>query len=316
METLFDVDRSALDSINDPLLEMHNVQLWIKRDDEIDPEVSGNKWRKLKYNILQCRQQKNQGILTFGGAFSNHLVATAAACSKAGLNSVGVVRGDELKPTSNSTLKRCASLGMHLHFVSREEYYLRNERYYHEELLQQFPNLLVVPEGGANYRGMIGCQELVGEISVPFHRLFVAQGTSTTSCGVLFGLSTDQVVSVVPVLKGFDSIAEMQQLLSKSGIDSEIIASLLSRVEVLDWFHFGGYAKYTDVLLRFISEFYQVHGVKLDPVYTGKAMFALWDGIKKGKYDGQSIVFLHTGGLQGIAGIESKTGASLFGSKE
>lgn len=312
MLDLFDTSRSVLHAINDSLLEAHGVSLHLKRDDLIDSEVSGNKWRKLKYNILQCNQFKNEGILTFGGAYSNHLVATAAACAKAGLNSVGVVRGDELNANSNVTLDRCAELGMHLHFVSREEYHLRDERYYHEELLNAFPNLWVVPEGGSNYWGMVGCQELVSEIKEPFDRLIVAQGTSTTSCGLLLGLSEEQKLSVVPALKGFDSISEMKQRFGKSGIDAETTSQLIAQTEVLNEYHFEGYAKYSDELIDFMRTFYQKHTVKLDHVYTGKVMFGLWEEIKSGKYDGEKIVFVHTGGLQGLSGLESKLGEKVY----
>lgn len=312
MVDLFDTSHSVLNKITDPFLDAHEVSLYVKRDDLIDSEVSGNKWRKLKFNVLQCIQYKNEGILTFGGAYSNHLVATAAACKKAGLKSVGVVRGDELNAGSNETLKRCNELGMHLHFVSREEYILRNERYYHEELLTEFPNLWVVPEGGANYWGMIGCQEILGEIDQPFDRMIVAQGTTTTSCGVLMGLTNNQQLSVVPVLKGYDSLGEMKQLFNKSGIDAETNEQLLSRAEVLDSFHFGGYAKYNDALIQFIRVFHAKHQIKLDHVYTGKAIFALWNQIEAGKYEGETIVFIHTGGLQGISGLEDKLGASLY----
>lgn len=312
METLFDTSASTLECINDSVLEQHQVKLWVKRDDKIDSDVSGNKWRKLKYNVLQCEHNRNEGVLTFGGAFSNHLVATASACHRLGMRSVGVVRGDELHPQSNETLQRCYDLGMHLHFVSREEYYLRGERFYQEELLAEFPNLWIVPEGGANYMGMIGCQELLGEITVPFDRIVVAQGTTTTSCGILLGLSLTQRVTVIPVLKGFESDKEMRHLMGKSGIDPETIHALMESTDVLDTYHFGGYAKVNDELVEFIIQFYQKHQMKLDPVYTGKAMFGLWEEIKAGKYDGETIVFLHTGGLQGINGMEQRLERKFF----
>lgn len=312
MTDLFDTSLSSIDTITDPILEKHGISLFVKRDDLIDSEVSGNKWRKLKYNVLQCVQVKNEGILTFGGAYSNHLVATAAACHKAGLKSVGVVRGDELNPSSNETLQKCQDYGMHLHFVSREEYHLRNERFYHEELLNEFPNLWVVPEGGANYWGMIGCQEMVKEFKVPFDRMIVGQGTSTTSCGLLLGLNDHQKLTAVPALKGYNGLKEMEGLLGKTGIDAETIAQLLSNTELLEDYHFGGYAKYDDALVGFMRNFYRNHGIKLDHVYTGKAMYGLWEQIQEGKYDGETIVFVHTGGLQGLAGLEMKMGESLY----
>ncbi|GAB5415911.1 MAG: pyridoxal-phosphate dependent enzyme [Crocinitomicaceae bacterium] len=312
MEQLFDTSLSVLHELNDSILRAHRVRLFVKRDDLIDDAVSGNKWRKLKFNILQCQQYKNEGILTFGGAFSNHLVATASACRKAGLTSVGVVRGDELKPNSNATLAKCGELGMQLYFVSREEYHLRAERYYHEELLKEFPNLHIVPEGGANYWGMIGCQEIVREIDLEFDRIVMAQGTTATSCGVILGLESEQRLTAVPALKGFDSKSEMERLFGKSGIDAETTEQLLAQAQILDQYHFGGYAKYNDELLNFMREFYRAHQMKLDPVYTGKALYGFFEEVKKGCYDGETIVFLHTGGLQGVVGIEERVGERLF----
>ena len=307
-----DTDNSVLTRINSELLDANRTRLYVKRDDLIHPEVSGNKWRKLKYNILQCQQQKNGGILTFGGAFSNHLVATAAACNLAGLSSVGVVRGDELNPESNETLKRCGEFGMHLHFVSREEYYLRGDRSYHEALLEDFPNQMIVPEGGANYLGMIGCQEIPDEIEMPVDRFVLAQGTTTTSCGIALSLGDHQKLTAVPALKGFDAHDEMKGLFMRSGISSEIAEECLSRTEILADYHFGGYAKFDEALIGFIREFHIEHGLKLDPVYTGKAMFALMDRIAKGFYRNETIVFVHTGGLQGISGVEQKMNEPLF----
>lgn len=312
MEFDLDTSKSVVQELFSDALKKRNVRLFVKRDDLIDSEISGNKWRKIKYNVIRCQQQKNAGVLTFGGAFSNHLVATASACNRVGLDSVGVVRGDELNINSNSTLSRCYELGMKLHFVSREEYHLRYERYYHESLLEVFPNMLVVPEGGANYYGVIGCQEIVSEIDFKPDRLVLAQGTTTTSCGILLSTKEEQKVSVVPVMKGYDSLGEMSSLLMKSGVEEQMVEEYLSRVDVLSECHFGGYAKYNEELIDFIRTFKKQHDLELDPVYTGKAMFALMEQIDQEKYDNESIVFVHTGGLQGIAGIESKLGESLF----
>jgi 1-aminocyclopropane-1-carboxylate deaminase len=310
---VLDLSRSILVQVNDPVLEAHNVELFIKRDDLLDSEISGNKWRKLKFNVAQCIHMKNRGVLTFGGAFSNHLVATAAACKKAGIDSIGIVRGDELNENSNDTLRRCASYGMQLIFVSRSEYLMRYERAYHEDLLTQFPNFYIVPEGGANYYGMIGCQEILAEVEESFDRVVLAQGTTATSCGVGLSLYENQTMSVVPVMKGYDSLSEMRGLMGKSGISDEAIEEVLERTNVLSEYHFGGYGKYTSDLLAFIRSFYASNGIKIDPVYTGKAMFALYDQVKKGSWENEKILFIHTGGLQGAASIEKKSGINLFG---
>lgn len=312
MDATPNISLSTLDELKSNLLESKGIRLFVKRDDKIHSDISGNKWRKLKYNLLQCQHQKNDGILTFGGAFSNHLVATAAACAQAGLKSVGVVRGDELNAQSNETLKRCSALGMQLHFVSRSEYYLKEERAYHEDLMQTFPNYYFVPEGGANYLGMIGCQEMVKELDCDFDAIVLAQGTTTTSCGVLLGLKSNQKMIAVPVLKGFQTLDEMKRLFGRTTLESEHMEELLSKVTVWEDYHFGGYAKFDQELIEFIQKFHSEFGIKLDPIYTGKAMFGLWSEIEKGTLDGKNIVFIHTGGLQGICGVEEKIGKSVF----
>lgn len=311
MEFNLDTSRSKLELLESDLLRQHGVRLYIKRDDLIDSEISGNKWRKLKYNILQCVQQRNQGVMTFGGAYSNHLVATAAACQKAGILSVGVVRGNELNPHSNETLRRCSALGMQLHFVSREDYMLREDRSYLEFLSRSFPNYYTVPEGGANYLGCIGCQEMVREVPVASDLWVVAQGTTTTSCGIALGLQAKQQLAAIPVLKGFDSKSEMKQLLNRSGLNNEMTETLLDKIQIWDAYHFGGYAKYDATLIEFIQDFYRAYRVPLDPIYTGKALFGLMDQITQGNLDGKTIVFVHTGGLQGIKAIEKKEQAIL-----
>lgn len=307
-----DVKRSILQEIKVESFKNRGISLLIKRDDLIDSEISGNKWRKLKYNIELCHSKKKEGILTFGGAFSNHLVATAAACKRVNLKSIGMVRGEELNPESNSTLKRCVELGMELVFISREEYALRNDKALHETIGADYPSFQIVNEGGANYYGMIGCQEIMTEIEEVIDHVFVAQGTTTTSCGILFGLKDHQKMHVVPVLKGFDSMAEMSELFWKTGIDKETVNDLLERVIVHPDAHFGGYAKFTPELIDFIRSFYVEFDIQLDPVYTGKAMFELMRQLESPSFDNSKVLFIHTGGLQGIPGIEEQLGEKLF----
>ena len=309
---LYSTENSILQEIIlDNLIE-RNIQLFIKRDDLIDPFVSGNKWRKLKFNVEQTLSQKKEGILTFGGAFSNHLVASAAACKQAGIKSVGIVRGDELKSDSNETLRKCVDFGMQLEFVSRSKYDLRYDRIYKEELNIQFPNFYQVPEGGANFYGMMGCQEILSEIPIDYDSIFVAQGTTTTSCGLLLGMNEESSLHVVPVLKNYDSNTEMRQLLNYSIFDEELTDELINRVIIHSDSHFGGYAKYTKELLTFIQDFYAKTQVPLDPIYTGKVMFTIFEEIEKGNLDNQKIVFIHTGGIQGAKAIQEKEGIKLY----
>lgn len=292
---LFDTRKSILQEINDKELSARGITLLIKRDDLIHPEVSGNKWRKLRYIIEHFKQSRNERILTFGGAYSNHLLATASACHQLGIPAIGIVRGEELSEEANPLLKRCQELGMYLHFVTREEYAFRGMKEYHEELILEFPNTYIIPEGGANYYGMIGCQEIIGELPA-FDHIFVAQGTSTTSCGLLLGINGQQL-HVVPSIKNYDSKKEMSILLSKSGIETDLTEELLNGIQVHEMYHFGGYAKVTDELTDFIDYCEKKHQLTLDKVYTAKAFYGLMQEIKKTDYNHSTIVFLHTGGL-------------------
>lgn len=295
---LFDTSKSILQEIKLDS-RFRNVRLLVKRDDLIHPEVSGNKWRKLKYNIELVQFQKKDGILTFGGAYSNHLLATAAACKLAGLKSIGVVRGEELTESSNRNLERCAELGMELKFIPREEYDARNEKFVQETWKEDYPFYLLVPEGGANYYGMVGCQEIRKELPDGIDHLFVAQGTTATSCGLLVGLEENTKLHVVPVLKGFDAKREMTKQLFPFLIDDESIQEYLNRVEVHSEAHFGGYGKWNTDLVDFISNCEKEYDLPLDKIYTGKAFYALMNWLEKQDFQTpQTIVFLHTGGLQ------------------
>jgi 1-aminocyclopropane-1-carboxylate deaminase len=309
---MLDTSRSILQEVIFTSFNKNGNRLFIKRDDLIHKEVSGNKWRKLKYNLESAKQFKKEGVLTFGGAYSNHLVATAAACSIAGFRSIGIVRGDELNSQSNETLRRCADLGMELHFVSRTEYDLRNEKSYIEDLNYRFPNQYIIPEGGANYLGMIGCQEIMNEFNEEFEVIVVAQGTTTTSSGLLLGLPEESRLWVVPVLRGFDSKSEMRSLLNKSGIEIDMVSDLINRVEVKEDYHFGGYGKYTQELIDFIESFYKETGIPLDPIYTAKAMFALVKETEKLQLKNSRILFIHTGGIQGSKSIFEKEKRDIY----
>lgn len=299
VDTLFSTQDSVLQEILIPEFKERGIRLYVKRDDLIHQEVSGNKWRKLKYSLMQAEQMKCMGILTFGGAFSNHLLATASACAVSGLSSVGIVRGEELTADANPTLRRCAELGMKLVFVDRMLYNMRHDADYLKELKLDYPSFYIVPEGGANYYGMIGCQEIWKELPTDVDHLFVAQGTTTTSCGLLLGMHETCTLHVVPVLKGFDSRTEMEKLLYLATFDTEMNTELLQRVEIHPDYHFGGYAKYDQNLLQFIDDMEQQHELPLDQVYTGKAFHGMLKELQKAEYDGKKIIFLHTGGLQG-----------------
>lgn len=301
--TIFNTQKSILQAIEIPELVQRGIKLYVKRDDLIHDEVSGNKWRKLKYNIEQVYQGKFEGVFTFGGAFSNHLVATASACNQLGLKSIGFVRGNELTINSNDTLKRCYELGMELRFLSREEYALRNDKQYIHEIQSENLGFYPIPEGGANYLGVIGCQEIVKEIEIEIDHLFIAQGTTTTSCGVLMGKHSHTQLHVIPVLKGFHSKETMVDILKYALLDEDYANELVDDVIVHSEYHFGGYGKHTDELIHFIKNIYSVYQLPLDFVYTGKAFYGMLEELRSDNYDNQTVVFIHTGGLQGNKGM-------------
>ncbi|MGV3630337.1 MAG: 1-aminocyclopropane-1-carboxylate deaminase/D-cysteine desulfhydrase [Bacteroidota bacterium] len=295
----FDTSRSVLQRIVLPLFDAKGVEVYVKRDDLIHELVSGNKWRKLKYNLAQARQNKAEGIFTFGGAFSNHLLATASACREFGFRSIGFVRGEELNANSNETLRKCSGLGMELIFLDRMEYGMRNDQDYLKELKNGHPNFYAIPEGGANYYGVIGCQETWQEIPFPVDHVFVAQGTAATSCGLAAGNKGKAQIHVVPVLKGFDVVSEMKKILDQFTYDESLSEEYLQFIQIHGDCHFGGYAKYDEELLAFIRMVYRQGRIPLDHVYTGKAFYALYHWIESSdNLAGQKIVFLHTGGLQ------------------
>lgn len=266
------------------------VELFIKRDDLIHDEFSGNKLRKLKYNLKSYFQNQCDGILTFGGAYSNHLLATASACHLLNIHCVGIVRGDELNKDSNQLLKRCHELGMRLLFFPRQEYISIKKK--SGKFILKDRIYWAIPEGGANQEGVLGCREIVSNSE--FDYVVVAQGTTTTSLGILQELNNLQKIIVVPVLKGFDSVLEMKNLL---GNDS-LFDTLKDKIIVLDQFHFGGYAKTNDVLTSFIDNFNSSNFFKIEPVYTGKVMYALSKWIDLMRFsENKKVLFVHTGGL-------------------
>ncbi|MFT4600753.1 MAG: 1-aminocyclopropane-1-carboxylate deaminase [Arenicella sp.] len=294
---------SPIIELSDELFLTHGIKVFLKRDDLIHPEISGNKWRKLKYNIEKCRASNQGALLTFGGAYSNHIAATAALCSELSIESIGIIRGDELSVNSNETLKKATEYGMKLIFTSREEYALKEEKYFHEELRRRHGQITIVPEGGANYYGVLGCTEILKEVEYTPDVIYCAAGTATTSAGIL--LSSDAKVKAVSALKGGEFLKDnVLMRLKEFGFESNECKETLENYEVLCDYHFGGYAKHTAELIEFMNDFKLKHQIELDYVYTAKMMFAMYDQIKKGEFKkGQTILAIHTGGLQGNKSI-------------
>jgi 1-aminocyclopropane-1-carboxylate deaminase len=302
------ISNSILQPTSLPELNKRGIQLFVKRDDLIHKYISGNKWRKLRYAIEEALFQKKTGLLTFGGAYSNHLLATASAAHKLGLQSIGIVRGDELNARSNEVLKRCIECNMHLIFVSREKYSEKDSWEAIQLLRQKFSSFYIIPEGGAHYNGFIGCQEIWNEIDEPFEHIFLAAGTTTTACGMLLGLNPTQTLHVVPALKGFQTINTMRKLMAEQGISSDTIEDLLHHVMPHEDHHFGGYGKVSTDLFEVMERFYSQTQIPLDPVYTGKAFCALMDWLKTKDIRNVRVLFLHTGGVYAGKKLEALHG--------
>lgn len=275
-------EHPPLQRIQDPLFVENQLEVYVQRDDLIHPEISGNKWRKLKYNVVEA-QKNGKGIVTFGGAYSNHIAATAKACQLLQIPCVGVIRGDELSKDSNSTLKEASDNGMKLKFISRTDYRLKSIP---EELIDYH----VVPEGGSNELGVKGCIEI---LSAEFDQVYLACGTGTTMAGVILS-DKSRLVNGVPVLKG---AAFIQEEVSRFSTWNDGKEKLL-----LDY-HFGGYGKVTDELFEFIAYFKKQHDILLDPIYTGKAFYAFYDQVKSHQCKNSKVCLIHTGGLQGWYGF-------------
>jgi 1-aminocyclopropane-1-carboxylate deaminase len=201
---------------------------------------------------------------------------------------------------------------MELHFKSREEYAFKNEKWYWEELALKFPSTLIIPEGGAGYFGMIGCQEILKEVDEEYDVVVVAQGTSTTAAGILLSLPQDKEIWGVPVLKGYQSLDELSALFSHAAFEQEMIDELLKSYHSLDGYHFGGYARYNSELLDFIEYFWKEYQLPLDPVYTGKAMYGLVHETLNRELKDKNLLFIHTGGLQGARSIFVKEKRDIF----
>ena len=268
-----------------------DLELFVKRDDLIHKYISGNKIRKLNQNIFSFYKNKCKKLVTFGGAFSNHLLATAALCNELSIECVGIVRGEELNAKSNFILSKCDSLGMKLEFVSRTNF-LEQKKMSGLLVKDGIPTWFV-PEGGANLEGIEGCKEIVSENEEIFDYYVVAQGTTTTSIGIALALPPSAKIIVVPVLKGFNSKSEMKSVLNNVDLWNVI----KDKIIVLDDFHFGGYAKSTNELREFISEINQINKMQIEEVYTGKALYALKNYLEKNFVKNKKVLFIHTGGI-------------------
>lgn len=284
-----------------PILKEKEIELYLKREDKIHPFVSGNKFRKLKYNIQEAKSKGNAKLLTFGGAFSNHILATAVAAKVLGLKSIGIIRGEELANdlqktlSQNTTLATAHQNGMTFEFVSRSAYRNKSKDEFINTLKEKFGDFYVIPEGGTNELAIKGCQEILTKEDVKFDYICSAVGTGGTISGLINASLNHQKVLGFPALKGDFLKDEIQQFTQKDNWD------------LITDYHFGGYAKYDESLIRFMNDFSSSTNIPLDPIYTGKMLFGIIDMIEKNHFKkGVKILAIHTGGIQGVAGFNQK----------
>ncbi|RDC53389.1 1-aminocyclopropane-1-carboxylate deaminase/D-cysteine desulfhydrase [Acinetobacter sp. RIT592] len=276
-------------NIPDQQINFHDITLIIRRLDLVHPQISGNKFFKLKYNFLEAKRQGYQHILSFGGAYSNHIAATAFAAQQFGFQSVGVIRGEELADRPlNPTLATAQEFGMQLHFVSRDEYRRKQQPEYLAELARQFPNHYIIPEGGTNALAIQGCQEILKENDAQFDVICCAVGTGGTISGLIEASHAHQQLLGFSALKGSFLKDEIAQLTNKTNWN------------ILDDYCYGGYAKTSAALMQFIRDFEAEFAIPLEQIYTAKMLMGIFDLIEKNYFPaGSKLLVIHTGGLQG-----------------
>lgn len=269
----------------------YKIELYIKREDVLHNEISGNKFRKLKYNLTEARNLGFTKLLTFGGAYSNHIAAVAAAGRDYGFETIGIIRGEELqgKYLENPTLKKAFENGMQFYFATRTQYRDKTNPDFLAELKQQFGDFYLIPEGGTNELAVKGCEEILTTDDDLFDFICCAVGTGGTISGIINSLQPHQKALGFPALKGDFLFDEIRKYAKND------------RWDLITDYHFGGYAKINEQLKQFMDQFYKKYLITLDPVYTSKLTFGVIDLISKGYFKPDSkILLIHTGGLQGL----------------
>ncbi|WP_392477825.1 1-aminocyclopropane-1-carboxylate deaminase/D-cysteine desulfhydrase [Nostoc sp. C110] len=297
-----------IQQINSEIIHRAGVDLYVLRLDLMHPWVNGNKWFKLKYNLLEAKEKNFTTLLTFGGAYSNHIYATAAAGNLFGFRTIGIIRGEERLPL-NPTLSFAVQQGMQLVYMNREMYRQRNTPVIEEYLQQRFGEVFIIPEGGSNLNGVRGCMEIIYDAVYAFDHICVACGTATTLTGIALSLHQGQRAIAFPVLKNGSFLAQEIESLLTNYLASDLptLSNSPASWELVCDYHFGGYAKVNDELLLFSQQFREEHGIPLDYVYTAKMFYGVMDLLKQGFFSkGDSLLLVHTGGLQGNVGMEEK----------
>lgn len=288
---------TPLVEISTPEILQMGIKLLVKREDQNHPFISGNKWWKLKYNLEAAQQQGYKTLLTFGGAYSNHIYATAAAAYELGLKSIGVIRGEETLPL-NASLAFAKSKGMQLHYVSREAYRNKYSIELNQSLTNRFGEFYLIPEGGTNTLAIKGVAEFAQQLrhEAAFDYVCLPVGTGGTIAGLIAGMNAQTQVVGISVLKNSEFLADEIKNHLKNFSDR-----VYGNWHIETSYHHGGYAKTNAQLFAFMDEMKINHNLPLDPVYTAKLMWAVQDMLAKGKFKrGSTVLVLHTGGLQGL----------------
>ncbi|PNJ91217.1 1-aminocyclopropane-1-carboxylate deaminase [Cylindrospermopsis raciborskii C04] len=303
-----------IQKIHNPLADHLSIELYVLRLDLIHLQINGNKWFKLKYNLLEAKHNQCTSLLTFGGAYSNHIFATAAAGRIFGFETIGVIRGEPTLPL-NPTLRFAQEQGMKLLYCDRQTYRQRHTQEVQEEFKKQLPRssneTFIIPEGGGNLNGVRGCMEIMQDLQF-FDIICLACGTATTLTGI--ALSPGDRTNLPTRIMGFPVLKDARFL--EREIDRLISDYLNSKLPTLvnhptSWqliydYHFGGYGKIDQQLIQFCHQFHQQHHIPLDYIYTGKMFYGFIDLLKQGFFPPGKILLIHTGGLQGNLGIEQK----------
>ena len=288
-----DLKKISLDVWDHPVFRENQLRVEILRLDKIHPEISGNKWFKLKYYLEKAIRANKRNLVSFGGAYSNHLLALAAIAKLNGLNSTGIIRGEE-PPVYSPTLSSAIAFGMKLQFLSRSLFDLKKKSASIYETDDNESDSLWIPEGGASYEGIRGAEEILSEISYSaYSHICCAVGTGVTLAGLINSSDPHQIKIGVSVLKGTRGLEPMQMSWIKN-------PSAIERVQMIHDSHFGGYARKTNSLVDFMNRIYTESGIPTDFVYTGKLFHSIIRiAAEKAFLSGSRILVLHTGGLQG-----------------
>ncbi|MBL0315671.1 MAG: 1-aminocyclopropane-1-carboxylate deaminase/D-cysteine desulfhydrase [Flavobacteriales bacterium] len=287
--------------VEHPLLNSREIILDIKRCDLLHPEVNGNKWYKLKYNIEQAKSEGHDTILTFGGPYSNHIHATAAAGKIFGLKTIGIIRGEE-PPQWSETLRDAKVCGMQLEFITRMAYAEKATEDFKGWLHEVYGSFHLVPEGGSNFHGINGCMEILTDDDKKFYDVVCcACGTGATMSGITMSLTGDQRIVGFPVFKDGEFMREeVRRHLEYFLMDKNAADEMMQACDFITRFHFGGYAKWNDELITFMQQFRVLHKIPLDQVYTGKLMYGVMKLIEESYWKPQTkVLVIHSGGLQG-----------------